>query len=181
MVSIPLFSGRITARADRLAFRSDPPVSIPLFSGRITAVSPHMVSAMWMASQSLCFQGVLLRERDDDGYMRAVVSIPLFSGRITAGGQGSNRSRDSVSIPLFSGRITAASPLGSHQRGERLNPFVFRAYYCVKEKTKGEVMSRSQSLCFQGVLLRSASNQTPTEAGVSIPLFSGRITAKCSI
>ena len=59
-------------------------------------------------SQSLCFQGVLLRAGYDTGALVRIVSIPLFSGRITA---ALDRVNDTVlagvSIPLFSGRITA--------------------------------------------------------------------------
>jgi len=130
------------------------------------------------ASQSLCFQGVLLRRqfaktsagqrrlnpfvfrayycgvgKRTSGH-RETVSIPLFSGRITAILTRQNAPGDSVSIPLFSGRITAR--LGQQNAAQMggLNPFVFRAYYCASPAGDIAALLKSQSLCFQGVLLR---------------------------
>ena len=105
-------------------------------------------------SQSLCFQGVLLRGGWNENYLHPVVSIPLFSGRITA-----------------SIRAPTSLPSGC------LNPFVFRAYYCGGVDVEDYFRIRSQSLCFQGVLLREKKMKRVTVTVVSIPLFSGRITA----
>ena len=69
------------------------------------------VSAPLGMSQSLCFQGVLLRVVQAKPAVKAEVSIPLFSGRITAGRGRLFPRPPCVSIPLFSGRITACKPL----------------------------------------------------------------------
>ena len=152
-VSIPLFSGRITAqgasafslwrhRLNPFVFRAYycgaasgedgmcGYVSIPLFSGRITAADERLACA-------------LVR-----------VSIPLFSGRITAMVYSRKDRHLDVSIPLFSGRITARHQLRRCAKNSRLNPFVFRAYYCARGGTGPDLAQASQSLCFQGVLLR---------------------------
>jgi len=86
---------------------------------------------------------------------------------------------------------------------EGLNPFVFMAYYCAVVQAAVVDEKRSQSLCFQGVLLRQGERVHPLAAvsqslcfqcvllrpelvggargaKVSIPLFSGRITAENS-
>jgi len=60
---------------------------------------------------------------------------------------------------------------------DRLNPFVFRAYYCAGGSLKASDQEASQSLCFQGVLLRAVCARQRIVRQVSIPLFSGRITA----
>ena len=59
-------------------------VSIPLFSGRITAGTGGNTFLPSKMSQSLCFQGVLLRQAGAKHRRPGCVSIPLFSGRITA-------------------------------------------------------------------------------------------------
>jgi len=82
------------------------------------------------------------------------VSIPLFSGRITAMPEWRLDRLRGVSIPLFSGRITAHCQGKIVDRGISLNPFVFRAYYCGVETLRELGDGESQSLCFQGVLLR---------------------------
>jgi len=105
-------------------------------------------------SQSLCFQGVLLRQRK-------LVRLPTSK----------------VSIPLFSGRITARSATALRTDQVCLNPFVFRAYYCGSNGGAFVRLPGSQSLCFQGVLLRPSVHQSQSSVTVSIPLFSGRITA----
>ena len=152
-VSIPLFSGRITAPTGKNP-AEDGIVSIPLFSGRITATMWRLHSPRCAPSQSLCFQGVLLRWMIPVPLPIALVSIPLFSGRITALGGRMTRGGKRVSIPLFSGRITALMKGESHAHRLCLNPFVFRAYYCVKPCASPPHIKTSQSLCFQGVLLR---------------------------
>jgi len=129
-VSIPLFSGRITADFARGVFDRFH-VSIPLFSGRITATwcEQHPVSAIGL--NPFVFRAYYCVEGSTKIETSPAVSIPLFSGRITA----------TVLEPIIKGRA-------------RLNPFVFRAYYCGKETYEKRRSGRSQSLCFQGVLLR---------------------------
>jgi len=152
-------------------------VSIPLFSGRITAVANLKNIGLDEASQSLCFQGVLLR-RNPDNLVQSPKSQSLcFQGVLLRFFSLKERRREwsqslcfqgvllrraaeglgeaaGVSIPLFSGRITAKP---------------------VADKAVGKPVS--QSLCFQGVLLRERIEHPAPEQIVSIPLFSGRITA----
>gem|GEM_PF-3561803 len=127
-------------------------VSIPLFSGRITA-RDHQTNPRLFRSQSLCFQGVLLR-RSCIAWCRPFVSQSL----------------------CFQGVLLRVSTPGLPSLG-CLNPFVFRAYYCAINNAKKVIDNLSQSLCFQGVLLRHRNRRIHTAQGVSIPLFSGRITA----
>jgi len=91
----------------------------------------NVISAVCVQSQSLCFQGVLLRIRRDDSAPEAASQSLCFQGVLLRG--------------VFFTYL---------MKGEGLNPFVFRAYYCAKSAVKPCARQASQSLCFQGVLLR---------------------------
>ena len=129
-------------------------VSIPLFSGRITASLDQRKVAAALASQSLCFQGVLLRVRWQE-----------------------ESSRIHVSIPLFSGRITAQELVNRLDDEQSLNPFVFRAYYCVTVTTNGKKHTGLNPFVFRAYYCGMWFRKCHGLRNVSIPLFSGRITA----
>ena len=155
-VSIPLFSGRITA-ADGQKSRGGWDVSIPLFSGRITARQTDGGRPPLPPSQSLCFQGVLLRRLHACRQERHAGLNPfVFRAYYCVRKCATLRRRSLVSIPLFSGRITATPSPRTAAPWARLNPFVFRAYYCEERIVGYRARVLSQSLCFQGVLLRAS-------------------------
>jgi len=90
-----------------------------------------MMNCRKLRSQSLCFQGVLLRHPARRvGHARQSQSL-CFQGVLLRLKLGMERSLE-----------------------HGLNPFVFRAYYCELIELDGMTEDLSQSLCFQGVLLR---------------------------
>jgi len=124
-----------------------------LFSGRITAPWRRRKPETTNSLNPFVFRAYYCVTRENPlGGER--VSIPLFSGRITARASALILSTSAVSIPLFSGRITASVAMQKEGRSCGLNPFVFRAYYCAIASVDAELFEASQSLCFQGVLLR---------------------------
>ena len=199
-VSIPLFSGRITAVNGLDEYDEYEFVSIPLFSGRITApihqrtwrprwrLNPFVFRAYYCGateaefygldpSQSLCFQGVLLRKVPPPFLYGGIVSIPLFSGRITAGLPPARMECAATSQSLcFQGvllrRMSGWRALWYGSQSLCFQGVLLRWY------TAGRTgILMSQSLCFQGVLLRGINYEDAQKIVVSIPLFSGRITA----
>ena len=113
-------------------------------------------------SQSLCFQGVLLRARRHENHRDRPVSIPLFSGRITAPPGGEKCSEGDVSIPLFSGRITAINRKETMMKKITSQSLCFQGVLLrLAALTDGEG-ALSQSLCFQGVLLRRVAAPKPS-------------------
>jgi len=73
---------------------------------------------------------------------------------------------------LFSGRITAGEKNEKSHSHSRLNPFVFRAYYCAFRAMQTVWDNLSQSLCFQGVLLRQKhAAKVSAQAGLNPFVF----------
>jgi len=106
-------------------------------------------------SQSLCFQGVLLRKHNEV-IRRFVESQSLcFQGVLL--------------------RFTEYQKLDDEQC---LNPFVFRAYYCGKSAAYKGATESLNPFVFRAYYCDAKTNDAGRFNKVSIPLFSGRITAE---
>jgi len=84
-----------------------------------------------VVSQSLCFQGVLLRPAARRSHWAGLRLNPfVFRAYYCETASVRPSVVRMVSIPLFSGRITAKAAPSGRGFSDGLNPFVFRAYYC---------------------------------------------------
>ena len=105
-------------------------------------------------SQSLCFQGVLLRGMAKKTLTTGVRLNPF----------------------VFRAYYCVAERIHNGCR-VRLNPFVFRAYYCGIRAVFRQNQNGLNPFVFRAYYCGSSSTKNYVTANVSIPLFSGRITA----
>ncbi len=100
-------------------------------------------------SQSLCFQGFLLTEGDQEYEGARRVSIPLFSG------------------------LSADCLISPKLHNSASQSLCFQGFLLTALHEVGRNTGASQSLCFQGFLLTITRGITHEVTSVSIPLFSG--------